>query len=72
MKSCRKLPKYCSIDGKNREIFGPSKIFGANCWTLFGSEITVGERGGRWLCPLALHWLRSWFTCRASKLDEYV
>ena len=57
MKSHRKLSKYCSIHGKNREIFGPYNIWTLvknnipdiwnwTCWTLFGSEIEVGGQGG--------------------------
>ena len=58
MRSCRKLSKYCSILGKNREIFGPH-----NFWTpiksnipdvwnwdfraLFGLEIELQEEGDR-------------------------
>ena len=54
MKICHKLSKNCSIHGKNDEIFGPyyfwtpvenniPDIWNWNCWTVFGSEVEVGE-----------------------------
>ena len=63
MKNCRKLFKNCSIHDKNCEFSGPYNFWTPvksnipdfwswNFWTLFGSEIEVGDRG-RGMAPLA-------------------
>ena len=66
IRSCRKLSKYCSILGKNREIFGPHNfwtpmksnipdVWNWNFWALFGLEIELQEEGDRgWHYPLVI------------------
>ena len=74
MKIRCKLAKNCNIHSKNREISGPyyfwtlvkiniPDVWNWNCWTLFGSEIEVGEGvgGEERMAPLLPlpQWLRS-------------